>query len=237
MKIITVVDSPAANRCKGIPMRRIVDIGRRIELIPIDPHCHDITIGLYRQQITDTTTDKDFPAFLVHTYSQITGATERIAEVVQTMQTLGGMLKTAEGLLYFPCKNVHEAACRRVFLEACKLASSTDIEPRPLNILDRKSQLTITVDSAGNGIYQVRANSEGRGAARRVSAIAGGLLKLGEMENVETDNKDTVGFACGESHDALIGLLLIRAPNVRVVLREEEMGAARGVLSAPSQQT
>ena len=218
-------------------MRRIVDIGRRIELIPIDSHCYDITIGLYRQQITDATTGRGFPAFLVHTYSQITGATERIENVAQTMQTLGGMLKTSDGLLYFPCKHTHEAACRRVFLEACKLASNTDIEPRPLNILDKKSKLTITVDSTGNGIYQVRANGEGRGAARRISAIAGGLMKLGEMENVETDNKDTIGFACGQSHDALIGLLLIRAPNVRVVLREQEMGAARGVLSAPSQQT
>ena len=218
-------------------MRRIVDIGRRIELIPIDPHFHDITIGLYRQQITDATMGNDFPAFRVHTYSQFTGATERIEEIVQTMQILGGMLKTPEGLLYFPCKNPHEAACRRVFLEACKLASNTHTEPRPLNILDRKSQLTITVDSIGKGIYQVRANGEGRGAARRISAIAGGLMKLGEMENVETDAKDTVAFACGHSHDALIGLLLIRAPNVRVVLRQEEMGASRGVLSAPSQQT
>ena len=218
-------------------MQRIVDIGRRIELIPIDPHFHDITIGLYRQHITDATTGNDFPAFLVHTYSQITGATERIEEVAQTMQTLGGMLKTPEGLLYFPCKNIHEAACRRVFLEACKLASNTHTEPRPLNILDRKSQLTITVDSTGDGIYRVNADGEGRGAARRISAIAGGLMKLGEMETVETDNKDTVAFACSQSHDALIGLLLIRAPNVRIVLREEEMGASRGVLSAPSQQT
>ena len=218
-------------------MRRIVDIGRRIELIPIDPHFHDITIGLYRQQITDPNLGKAFPAFLVHTYSQISGATERIGEVIQSMQILGGMLKTPEDLLYFPCKDAHEAACRRVFLEACKLASNTQAEARPLNILDKKSQLTITVDSIGSGIYRVTANGEGRGAARRISAIAGGLMKLGEMEAIETDNKDTIGFACGHSHDALIGLLLIRAPNVRVVLREEEMGAARGVLSAPSQQT
>ena len=232
-----VVDSPAANRRKEIPMRRIVDIGRRIELIPIDPHFHDITIGLYHQQIFDETTGKDIPVFLVHTYSQIAGAAERIDEVIQSMQTLGGMLKTPEGLLYFPCKNVHAAACRRVFLEACKLAPNSRAETRPLNILDKKSQLTITVDSAGAGIYRVTANGEGRGAARRISAIAGGLMKLGEMEGIETDNKDTVGFACGHSHDALIGLLLIRAPNVRVVLRAEEMDAARGVLSAPSQQT
>ncbi|MCY3742098.1 MAG: hypothetical protein OXH00_13870 [Candidatus Poribacteria bacterium] len=218
-------------------MRRVVDIGRRIELIPIDPHFHDITIGLYRQQTVDATTGKDFPVFLVHTYSQISGAAERIESVIKAMQTLGGMLRTPDGLLYFACNSAHEAACRRVFLEACKLTSATFVEPRPLNILDKKSKLTIIVDSSGKGIYRVTAESEGRGAARRVSAIAGGLMKLGEMESIETDNKDTVAFACAQSHDALIGLLLMRAPNVRVVLREEEMEAGRGVLAAPSQQT
>ena len=218
-------------------MRRVVDIGRRIELIPIDPHFHDITIGLYRQRTIDATTGKNFPAFLVHTYSQVSGAVERIENVMQAMQTLGGMLRTPAGLLYFACNNAHEAACRRVFLEACKLTPNTLIEPRPLNILDKKSQLTITVDSIGKGAYRVTADGKGRGAARRISAIAGGLMKLGEMESSETDSKDTVAFACAQSHDALIGLLLMRAPNVRVVLREEEMGASRGVLTAPSQQT
>ena len=217
-------------------MRRIVDIGRRIELVPIDPHFHDITIGLYRQQTVDAATGKDFPVFLVHTYSQISGAVERIESVRQAMQTLGGMLRTADGLLYFPCNSAHEAACRRVFLEACKLTSDTLAEPRPLSILDKKSQLMITVDSTGKGVYRVTAESEGRAAARRVSAIAGGLMKLGEMESIETDAKDTVAFGCAVSHDALVGLLLTRAPNVRVVLREEEMEASRGVLTAPSQQ-
>ena len=215
-------------------MRRVVDIGRRIELIPIDPHFNDITIGLYRQNANHA---NNAPVFLVHTYSRISGAAERIETVRQAMQTLGGMLKTADGLLYFPCNSAHEAACRRVFLEACKLASDTPAEPRPLNILDKKSKLTINVDSTGKGVYRVTTEGEGRGAARRVAAIAGGLAKLGEMENVETDNRDTVAFACAQSHDALVGLLLTRAPNVRIVLREEEMGAARGVLSAPSQQT
>ena len=218
-------------------MRRVVDIGRRIELIPIDPHFHDISIGLYCQQIVNATTGRNSPVFLVHTYSHISGAAERIEGVKAAMQILGGMLRTADGLLYFPCNHAHEAACRRVFLEACKLAPNTLIEPRPLSILDKKSQLTITVDSTGKGVYRVTAEGNGRGAARRISAIAGGLMKLGEMESVETDNKDTVAFACAQPHDALIGLLLMRAPNVRIVLREEEMGASRGVLTAPSQQT
>ncbi len=215
-------------------MRRVVDIGRRIELVPMDPHFNDITIGLYRQNVNHGI---NTPAFLVHTYSCISGAAERIDAVVESMQILGGMLKNPDGLVHFPCNHAHEAACRRVFLEACKLAPDTPAEPRPLNILDKKSKLMVTVRSTGKGVYQVTAEGEGRSAARRISAIAGGLAKLGEMESVETDNRDTVAFACQQSHDALVGLLLMRAPNVRIVLREEEMGAGRGVLSAPSQQT
>ena len=173
------------------------------------------------------------PLFLVHTYSHIPGAAERIEQVQQAMQTLGGMLKTAEGLLYFSCGSAHQAACRRVFLEACKLAPGTRIEPRPLQTLDKKSRLTITLNSTGDGVYAVTADGEGRGAARRIAAIAGGLMKLGEMEDA---GAGTVAFDCGYAHDALVGLLLIRAPNVRVALRETEMSASRGVLSAPSQQ-
>ena len=217
-------------------MRRIVDIGRRIELVPIDPHYHDITIGLYRQQSLNTITGKEMPLFLVHTYSHIAGAPERIENVRQAMQTLGGMLKTPEGLLYFPCESAHQAACRRVFLEACKLAPEVSIEPRPLRTLDKKSRLSITVNSTGDGVYVVTADGDGRGAERRIAAIAGGLMKLGEMEDLSAENKGTVAFDCTHAHDALVGLLLIRAPNVRVILREKEMGAARGVLSAPSQQ-
>ena len=217
-------------------MRRIVDIGRRIELVPIDPHFHDITIGLYRQQAVNAINGEETPLFLVHTYSHITGASERIENVRQAMQTLGGMLQTPEGLLYFPCGDAHQAACRRVFLEACKLAPGDKIEPRPLQTLDKKSRLAITVNSTGDGVYTVTADGDGRGAARRVAVIAGGLMKLGEMEDLEADNRDTVAFGCAHAHDVLVGLLLVRAPNVRVALREDEMSATRGVLSAPSQQ-
>lgn len=212
-------------------MASIVNIGRRIELVPIDPHFNDITIALYRQQ------QGERAVFRVHTYSRIEGAATRIEDVVQSMKILGGMQETSDGMLCFPCGERHEAACRRVFLEACKFEPNTSVEPRPLNTLDKKSKLTITVDSMGNGTYRVHSNGEGRSAERRVSSIAGGLIKLGEMEASEENEDNTVAFACGQSHDALVGLLLVRAPNVRVILRQEEASASRGVLSAPSQQT
>lgn len=212
-------------------MASIVNIGRRVELVPIDTHFKDITIALYRQQEHDRT------VYRVHTYSRLDGVTNRIQEVVNVMCILGGMQKTPDGLLSFPCGERHEVACRRVFLEACKHAPDTPVEPRPLHILDKKSQLTISVESVGNGIYKVSSNGEGRSAARRVAAIAGGLKKLGEMNSDAENSDDSISFSCGHSHDALVGLLLVRAPNVRVILRQEEASASRGVLSAPSQQT
>ena len=43
-------------------------------------------------------------------------------------------------------------------------------------------------------------------------------------------------FRVATHYDALLGLLLVRAPNVRAIVREQEMAASRGVLAAPSQQ-
>lgn len=212
-------------------MASIVNIGRRVELVPIDTHFKDITIALYRQQVNDRA------VYQVHTYSRLDGAMNRIQEIVKSMCILGGMQETSDGLIYFPCGERHEAACRRVFLEACKHSSDTPVEHRPLITLDKKSQLTISVESVGNGIYNVSSNGEGRSAARRVAAIAGGLKKLGEMNSDAENSDDSINFSCGHAHDALVGLLLVRAPNVRVILRQEEASATRGVLSAPSQQT
>ncbi len=208
-------------------MGRTLDIGTRIELVPMDLHFHEITIGLYRLE-----RDGD-PEYRVHTYSGRAGADQRIAFVSNAMVALGGMGQTPDGLLRFPCGEVHELACRRVFLEACKLASGNELKARPLTIQDRKSGLNITVSGLGDGTYRVGAEGEGKDGARRIPAIAGGLVKLGEMQS---RSPDTVAFSCGYAHDAAVGLLLVRAPNVRAAVREQEMTGSRGVLAAPSEQ-
>ena len=210
-------------------MGETIDIGRRVELVPMDPHFHDITIGLYYQERDEG------PTYLVHTYSHLDGAKRRIAFVREAMKILGGMETASDGLLRFPCWTAHEVACKRIFLEACKAIPGTQIEPRPLNTLDKKSGLTITVLSLGNGVYQITADGEGRHREKRISAIGGGLIKLGQMDDVG-NAFDRVAFSCGHTHDAMVGLLLVRAPNVRAVMREQEATASRGTLSAPSQQ-
>ena len=208
-------------------MGQIVDIGRRIELVPMDAHFEDITIGLYRQDHGQGT------AFLVQTYSHLDGAQGRIAFVKRAMQVLGGMEETSDGLLHFPCGDVHLLAVKRLFLEACKLGSDAEVAARPLPILDKKSGLNISAQSLSDGAYQITADSNEEGADRRIKLVAGGLAKLGELDKVESAD-DQVKFACNVAHDALVGVLLVRAPNVRAVMRELEQAASRGVLSAPS---
>ncbi len=210
-------------------MGETIDIGRRIELVPMDSHFQDITIGLYSQE------QDEGPAYLIHTYSRLDGTEQRIAFVRRAMKILGGLECTLDGLLRFPCKAKHELACKRIFLEACKLNPDKPITPRPLNTLDKKSGFTITVLSLGNGVYQITADGEGRHRAKRISAIGGGLIKLGQMDETGED-ADRVAFSCGHVHDAMVGLLLVRAPNVRAVMREQQAVASRGTLSAPSQQ-
>ncbi len=210
-------------------MGQTVDIGRRIELVPLDPHFGDISIALYRQQ------DDTGPAYRVYTYSGRLGAEDRIASVVKAMVILGGMEQDADGRLRFPCGYEHTMAVKRVFLEACKLEPSETAESRPLEILDKKSGLQIVVLSEGDGVYRVTAHGEGKDHERRISFIAGGLMKLAEMDEV-SGTLDQVVFPCAHVHDAMTGQLLVRAPNVRAALREQEMTASRGVLAAPSQQ-
>ena len=72
-------------------MSQTTDLGTRIELVSMDPHFQDITIGLYEQEHDGK------PYYLVHTYSTKDGATERISFLINTMKTLGGLGTNDQG--------------------------------------------------------------------------------------------------------------------------------------------
>ena len=129
-------------------MGETIDLGRRIELVPMDPHFHNISIALYRQETGDG------PVFLVHSYSKREGTQQRVEFVARAMAVLGGLepVLGETRKLRFPCRAEHAFACRRVFLEACKLDPSQPFEVRPLQILDKKSNRTVTVTSQGRSL-------------------------------------------------------------------------------------
>ena len=212
-------------------MTHIADLGRRIELVPMDPHCHDITLALYE------TGGDGSPAFRVHSYSTRMGTAERVAFVTAAMKALGDMENVAgrPELLRFRCGAEHRLACRRLFLEACKLASDTRLAARPPSVTDKKTGRAIRAVGLGDGAYRLEMEDGQPAEAGRLPSLANGLNKLAEMKP-STAGEDRVAFGCGRPHDAIVGLLLPRALNVRAALREEEAIAGRGILAAPSAQ-
>lgn len=213
-------------------MKRIADLGRRVELVPMDAHGQNITIGLY-----ETRDAEGKPAYLVHTYSNRPGAAERIDFVVKAMKALGGMVEVPNSRhqLRFACGEVHRLASKRLFLEACKLPTAPTIEPRALSTQDRKTGRTIQVVALSGGEYRVTADGAEEGKAARLAEATGGLSKLAEL-NALGDPAERIAFPCAHAHDPLVGLLLPRALNVRAALRELDLAAARGILVAPSAQ-
>ncbi len=205
-------------------------LGDRIELTSMDKFFHDISIGLYERPSTSGSLE-----YVVHTYSLKEGVTKRLRYLRHSMQVLGSMsLSPSEGL-YFSCGDQHRLACTRLFIEACKLSSDIVCEARPLFVHDKKSSSDIFLTFQSDGLYKVDTTSEGAAAKSRVDAVANGLRKLTDMSPGE--KSDEVVFNCGKRHDSLIGLMLVRALNVRAVLREENLAAEQGVLAAPSAQT
>ena len=209
------------------------DIGQRIELVSMDPHCHNISIGLYRQDWAHE------PEFLVHTYSPHLEANKRAEFIRHAMVVLGGMefVENRPHLLRFPCRGEHLRGCRRVFLEACKLPTGSELVPKELLVFDRKSNRKLWAVPDPSGAYQLAAEGDDCiEKSNRISAVAQGLVKLAELQT-SAQGPNLLSFPCGQRHDQLIGLLLGRALNVRAVLREQELAATRGILAAPSAQS
>ena len=197
----------------------------------MDSHFHDISLGLYEQGSAGKT------SFLVHTYSRRGAAADRVGFVNRAMIVLGGLAMGEErlGMIRFVCGQAHRFACRRVFLESCKLASDVALEAAPLAVYDKKSDQMIEVTSRGEGRYLLSAGGDAGVDTRRAAVAALGLVKLGELEPI-AGTSDQVRFTCGTEHDDVVGLLLTRALNVRTAMREIEAQASRGMLAAPSAQ-
>ena len=104
-------------------MGKTLDLGRRIELLPSDKHCGDISLGLYRRDV------EQVAHFLVHTYSAAQGADRRAAFIMEAMATVLGMEAARgpgaqSGWLRFPCGASHQRAlklaCSPHFIRECR---------------------------------------------------------------------------------------------------------------------
>jgi hypothetical protein len=210
----------------GLRPRIRDDLRRRVELVPMDGQAADITVALYLLE--------DGRTAIVHSYASTPTAAARLEWLAAAMRTLADMAGEGSAVT-FACGAWHERAARRAFLDAAKLDPSQPVAARPLATHDPRTNQEVTVHPQGGGTYRITSVAADPGAPSRASAVADGFVKLAEVEADPAD-QTLVRFGCGAEHDALMGLLLPRAINVRSALREQELAASRGVLLAPSAQ-
>jgi hypothetical protein len=211
-----------------MPVR--IDLGRRVELVSLDPSFHDVSVGLYRKD-----TDGG-PLGLVHSYSGQPGIEARLDAIRNAMSVLGGLQTDTVGDdrgVRLPCGGWHDGAMKRLFLDCFRVDLFGELEPKPLAAPDTRSDQYITVVPLGSGVYRVDAEGGSGEEPSRAPAIARALVRLVELDEVDDT---TVAFRCGHDHHELMGLMLVRAQNLRAALREEELTSSRGVLAAPGAQ-
>jgi hypothetical protein len=236
LRQVTIVCTEFSTRGRTFVVDPFADLGTRIELVSTDKYFRDVSIALYARE-DETQEQNSGWCFRVRSFANYDGLGDRIGYILDAMMTLGGMERAGgEDSVRFPCGGEHLTAVRRLFLQACKEKPDTVPETPVLTLWDKKSELTVTAAAQGQGAYELSAAGDGADQSeRRLTALRNAVVKLAEARADETAGR-RFSFDCGQDHDAMVGMLLQAAPNVRSVMREQEMNAAKGVLAAPGSQ-
>ena len=197
--------------------------GKCLELVPLDPHFHDISVGLYVKDDTCT----------VWTFSRKPGVQDRVEKIRDQVVALGGLapVQGTHDQLNFPCGHLHRRVVR--FLLAQAVGKSPDYAPPAgeLSIRDTRTKLTLSVDGKQTGnrwVYQVSGEGEAPNIPTRLRMIVAGFVRYGEMEEVSDTE---VAFPCGYRHDELVRLLLPYSRNISAVESMMEEEALRGQMT------
>ncbi|MBN4064181.1 hypothetical protein JYU04_00420 [Dehalococcoides mccartyi] len=201
---------------------RIVDhikkLGSCIELVSIDPHFHDISIGLFVKNGVLT----------ISSYSTIDGVAERI-EIIRDRCVRLGDVVAVEGTtdqLRLISELQLDRALRFMFVAAVEKNPSAELPSGPITAPDTKTKLTFLIEGAeenGQYVYTVSTIGESDRAEMRVRAAVGGFIRYSDCTRVD---KNKFSFPDGKKYDNFARLILPLARNVSAVeaqLEQEEM--------------
>ncbi len=206
---------------------RVTDVisryGRCLELVSIDPHFHEITVGLYLKDGVVT----------VWTFSDRQGVEERIRQI-RDLLVVRGALVPVEGThdqARFECGTVHERPLTFLLRNCVEKGPDLEQEHGPITVRDFRTKLTLMatpVQQDGRWAYEVSGEGDEAKPEIRVRAVVGGFMRYGEMERVSPTQ---AAFACGARHDELVRLLIPMARNVSSIEDVLEADALRGQMT------
>ncbi len=197
--------------------------GPCVELVPVDPHFHHITVALYAKDGTCT----------VWTFSQKPGAQDRVEQVRDQLVAQGGLAPVdgTSNQAKFPCGYFHRRAVKFLLARAVGQRPGQSPAGGRMSIGDTRSPLTLIVEGRqekSGWVYQVSGEGEAPNVPARLRMVAAGFVRYGEMEKVSDTE---VTFPCGRRHDELVRLLLPYSRNVTAVESMIEAEARRGQMT------
>ena len=201
-------------------------LGRCLELVSMDPHFHDVTVGLYYTGNVTT----------VWSFSRVPGIEGRIEQIRDRLVALGGLIPV-EGThdkAVFPSESIFEKPLRFLFTETVEKDPSIAPPDGLITSPDTKSRLTFKVTGAQSDdkyVYTVTAEGEAPRPQSRIRAVVGGYMRYGECERV---TPESFVFPDNARHDEMARVLLPFARNVSAI---ENMLAAEELAGQMTTQT
>lgn len=195
---------------------RIKELGHCIELVSIDPHFHDVTIGLFIKDGLMT----------IWSFSNREGIDGRIEEVRDRCTRLGDVI-AVEGTtdqLKLTSDLYLDRALRFMFTFAVEKDPARELPTGRITAPDTKTKLVFVINGAEeNGKYVYTISAEGRSdkAELRVRATVGGFVRYSDCERVD---KNKFAFPDGKRYDSFARLILPLARNVSAV--ESQLAAS-----------
>ena len=169
--------------------------GECLELVPMDPHFHDISVGIYVKDGTCT----------VWTFSRKPGVEERIWKIRDQIVALGGLapVKRSHNQIKFPCEYIHMRPLKFLMAQAVGKDPDYSLPTGDMSIKDTKTKLMLSIggrEEDGRWVYQVSGEGEAPNIPMRLRLVVAGFVRYGEMEKVSDTE---VAFPCGRRHDEL----------------------------------
>jgi hypothetical protein len=197
---------------------QVKKLGSCIELVSLDPHFHDVSIGLFIKDGLLT----------ISSYSTIDGIEDRIEQIRDRCVRLGDVV-AVEGTtnqLRLTSDLYLDRALRFMFTAAVEKDPSAELPSGRITAPDTKTKLMFVVEGAeedGKYVYTVSTEGEHERAEMRVRAAVGGFIRYSGCERVD---KNKFAFADGKQYDNFARLILPLARNVSAVeaqLEQDEM--------------
>lgn len=213
------------NIVRNIPrVKEVIDTyGRCIELVPLDPHFNEISVGFYERDGVVT----------VWTYNQIAGVDKRIEQIRNQLVRLGGMeaLPESHNQARFPCGPILSRPVKFLAMQAVEKNPDFSHGEGAIITKDLKSQLNLKLipeKTKGLWVYEVTSDEDDKRKAQRLRAVAVGMIRYGEMEKIDATK---VAFPGGCRNDPMARLLLPYARNISRVQDMLDDSALRGQMT------